>query len=906
MKMKNLFKMRFTKVAAVVLAAALTVSVYMALADFSERQLTIVSVQVSSTLGGNMGPQNLINNAKDDMFSSANDANAWVYIELDDVYAVSQVKLWARGDKYGFPNTIRVDSSIDGISWAVVPGAAFQFPHTGNYITNVENPLVFGSPVNAKYVRIVTTDSFYDGTSSLTQYAEIEAFGDDSSYTGDDMLQNYKIKRIGPTNTKWFQFEDVAILASYPSDAFFVQYYRTPIAGDTQTRAPAAVQYNGKWLLAYERGAEGSTEIYSKLSDGAEIESFYGAESKLVNKTNWDAVKCPSFVKVGSDTYLACEVVKSGVSKIAMVKYTGQSNITFTSADVLNFAVSVPGFSGNMCRPSLTYDGNTGKLRLYFVNYLTAEQPVMYYAESTDGTPANLQYVAFLDNLRYGTVFHSAGGYFSIAKTYFDDGSTMTEWQSSADGVAFGRESTLLDYNYRLNGTFFSTGLGAAAIDHTGKIAGIFAEVFDASPVDGAIMLALPQMRVTVSKGQTTLAESIAISAGVQALRVERDYTSTDRVSIFDKPSETAGYELRVNILAGTSYQIMPITQNGAARTTVAAYKNPAISDLTWIKPTDAAGTASFPVYRADNVLAYDENVQWQSPYFYTYNQTPDELVVTLPAALNVGAVSFAGNVDGGGFPLQFRVLTSTDNITFTPVTNARIYDTPAMSSSGDYIVRFDNTVNARYVKFVFERTSLNSAFMLQTCLSKVKIYGKNVPAQYVYDPATIVRGFPATSSYPGGKTLVAIPGSDMSVTASSFLDNSANWKPENLLDSTDTLWCSQSDASGELTEILTFKLDKAGSASFDVGRIELVPRIDGSLFPKNFKFAYSNDGTNFTDIPGLSYIGYSVPDVTLHQYFTLATPVSAKYIRVYIDKQRSDGNFFMTQLSEVIIDKVV
>lgn len=859
--------------------------------------LPILGVQASSTIGGNMSPENLINGNKNDMFSSQSDANCWIYAELDGIYDVSGVTLYSRGDKYGFPEGVKISTSIDGIDWTPVPNAVYTFP---NPILEISNKLDFAAPVTAKFVRIETTKAFWDGVSSLTQYSEIEIFGSDSSFVGDSTLQTYKLKRISNTNSKWYQFEDVGITAQYPSKAFFIPFYKTPIAGDTLTKAPNAIFYNNKYLLAYEKGGENSSQIYAKMSFDEQIDKNYNAEFLLINKSGFDCIKNPSFVKIADKTYIAVETIKKGSSKIAIIEYKGQSNITITNNDIIKLNVSVDGFSGNMSRPSLTYDESSNTLRLYFVSKID-NKPVMFYAEANGVDFKDLVYKNYLNNLNYGTVFHSAGGYFALFKTYNDDGSCLTEWASSQDGIIFERESILVCGNTILNGKQFSTGTASAVMDDDGNIKAVFAQTWFDNEADSSIMMALPQMRVSISNGYVTLQRTMALSSSVQIIIAERNYTSSDLVKIYDFPSDSVVYEVRQNISSGSAYQVMPINSKETARTSCYKIQNPSLSDLSWIKPKGIEGNAYAPVYTPSNLIAYDENLVWQTVPVYTFNPNAEEFIVTLPSELNVGAISIAG-FDGGGFPEAFNIQYSTDNVNFMQVSNGKILDFPTMATKDDVVFKFDSVVLAKYIKFQMTRFTPNGFFMVQAILSKIKIYGQNIPEQYVYAPEKIIRGYAQTWNYKDGKTLQKIA-PIQSIRVSSEL-NSTNWKGGNLIDgdTVNTLWSSASDQTGAEGQFIIADL----GSSYNVGRIELFPRGDALCFPKAFYFSYSKDGISWTQITGQNYTDYPVPNPALHQYFKFNAPVSARYIKMNIEKQRSDGGNYMSHIAEFSVHKVV
>lgn len=532
--------------------------------------------------------------------------------------------------------------------------------------------------------------------------------------------QSYKLEKMSSTNKKWFQFEDVGRIAAYPSDAFFIPYYKTPVAGGESTFAPAVALYNNKYILAYEKVIDNCSQIYAKTSSSDKIDSFLECEQLLVNNTGFDSIKNPSFVNIGDKTYLAVETIKNNVSKIAIIEYTGQMNIIINQSDLINIKVDYKGFSGQMGRPSLTYDSVQNILRLYFVSNIK-NSPVMFYAQSDSSDIKALAYKDALKDLVYGTVFHSAGGYFALFKTYSDDHSCITEWASSSDGINYNRESALVNGNTILNGKILSSGSACAAIDNTGTIKAIFSESWLNDENKSGIMLSLPQMKVSISNSYVTLSRTMALSTDVQVILSERDYNSSDMVRLYTSPNSNTEYEVKQEIKAGLAYQVIPADSDTPIRNSCYKIKNDSLSGLSLIKPAGIEGNCESPNFSPSNLINYDKSLIWQTKSYYSYNPKPENLVVTLPSEYDVGAVAIAGN-DGAGFPEAFKVLYSSDNINYKQA--LAILDFPSISNKDDNVFKFDNIVKAKYIKFEFERFTPNNIFMLQAVLSKIKIYG--------------------------------------------------------------------------------------------------------------------------------------------------------------------------------------
>ena len=129
----------------------------------------------------------------------------------------------------------------------------------------------------------------------------------------------------------------------------------------------------------------------------------------------------------------------------------------------------------------------------------------------------------------------------------------------------------------------------------------------------------------------------------------------------------------------------------------------------------------------------------------------------------------------------------------------------------------------------------------------------------------------------------------------------SAGYPVWNAADRTNECWVSQDHAAASNTEWLSIDMGVAQS----ITGIRVKPRADGgTCFPVDFKFQYSSDNVNWTDISGQSYIDYPNPggggnDIV----FTFGSPVNARYIRLYATKLGYDGNNYFLQINEMYPD---
>jgi len=129
---------------------------------------------------------------------------------------------------------------------------------------------------------------------------------------------------------------------------------------------------------------------------------------------------------------------------------------------------------------------------------------------------------------------------------------------------------------------------------------------------------------------------------------------------------------------------------------------------------------------------------------------------------------------------------------------------------------------------------------------------------------------------------------------------SSAHWSAYNALDGNGSLscWSSNGHSSAASTEWIRVDL----GATRTVTGVRVLPRSGGLCFPTAFKFQYSNNGSSWTDVPGQSYTNYPNPGSNW-QIFKFATPVNARYIRMYATSpSRDEGSTYFFQLAEISI----
>ena len=136
-----------------------------------------------------------------------------------------------------------------------------------------------------------------------------------------------------------------------------------------------------------------------------------------------------------------------------------------------------------------------------------------------------------------------------------------------------------------------------------------------------------------------------------------------------------------------------------------------------------------------------------------------------------------------------------------------------------------------------------------------------------------------------------------MSAIASSY---QTGWEPWRILD-TDLNTVYSSNA-GDSTPWIGINL---GSVQ-QIAGLNLTPRAAGSCFPVSFVLQSSNDGVNWTAIPGQSYTNYANPGSNVVS-FSFSSPVTAQYVRVYTTQMGKDSNgSLFLQMAQITINQTV
>ena len=693
----------------------------------------------------------------------------------------------------------------------------------------------------------------------------VEVIGTVATVTNPDADQDYSLDFVGTNSVRWYQFENMERKSYYVSGSFYIPYYINPIVGETNSKRPAVALVDDRWVLLYQ-GADG---IYFSQTQDSSITSSWAYPKKLIANGSYDMLESPSICTDGTDTYIALTGIRDSTSELIVVPYTlSATSISISTSSILKITdIS----AGNPRNPSLIYDG---KWKLY---YQTTSNNVnsMHLAVAIGGAPNSFTQKNTLEKLVDGTVVKLKSGYAALFKTYDTSGQSMTEWAYSEDGVDFTRRSTLLDRIFLENQKYYSTGDAVIAIDGDGIIHGVFSESWKDKEDDSFLTLFLPQRKAVLSYQFMFLNNSMALSSSVQAVAGERDYTVTDRVTVYESPNSEPKYEKRRAISQSSSIFLRNMEDPGKLPTKAFAIDTSADDGLAIINPLEAvASDYLFEATSGEMVIDYLNVTGWQTNAPFTTDQPARSLTVKLSGNEQIDVIKFTMNNNGYSFPKDFYFEYSNNGSDWTIMPGMVFVNYPVVTGT-EVVFNCPSPVKATYVRLIatrYETAQTNTA-----CLQISKIYflGKTVAQENQYIEK--VAGEAETWDYKG-ETLSKVD--IVSATASSEL---VGWDVSQIIDGKyDNAWSSQADTAGNKDEWVALDL----GSTYSVARVELFPRSDNALFPINYKIQYSMDGSTWSDAPGGAVTGNPTPRTGYRNYVTFTSPVRAKYIRLYITKK--------------------
>lgn len=232
-------------------------------------------------------------------------------------------------------------------------------------------------------------------------------------------------------------------------------------------------------------------------------------------------------------------------------------------------------------------------------------------------------------------------------------------------------------------------------------------------------------------------------------------------------------------------------------------------------------------------------------------------------------------------FPREFKLQTSLDGITFTDIPDG-LYWADNDPQEGWFNFNLATPVEAKYVRILLVRHCPTPDGNYLSKIAELELFG--TPGEDV-DATSGVR--------PDASKLLLLNGALSNVDP--FL-GSDECNVNNLWDDdTSTSWIPSTDISLETSNAWARITLSAKSQVSDICLY-----ATSSVFPREFKLQYSIDGSNFTDVPGGTYLFNGDPDEGWFN-FNLSTTIEAKYIRILLVRNgpTNDGNW-LSKIAEV------
>jgi hypothetical protein len=260
----------------------------------------------------------------------------------------------------------------------------------------------------------------------------------------------------------------------------------------------------------------------------------------------------------------------------------------------------------------------------------------------------------------------------------------------------------------------------------------------------------------------------------------------------------------------------------------------------------------------------------WTSNDNFTVNHT-EWITIDMGSSYNIGTVNLTSRPDlpGDGFPIDFTISVSTDNVNWNTVVTAVGYSKPdARAQYFSFPAQ-----NARYVKITgtnLRPITGEGNYRMQ--FAEIEVNASQTNANFAQNKSVT-----ASSSYEGGNwsTAYAVDGSF------------SGW------------WTSSNSLTSNHTEWITIDL----GSPYYMQKVNLYARPDlpGDGFPIDFTISVSNDNTNWVTVKTIS--GYSKP-ASNAQIFAFPTN-NARYIKITGTSLRpiaSESNHYRMQFAEIQI----
>lgn len=241
----------------------------------------------------------------------------------------------------------------------------------------------------------------------------------------------------------------------------------------------------------------------------------------------------------------------------------------------------------------------------------------------------------------------------------------------------------------------------------------------------------------------------------------------------------------------------------------------------------------------------------------------------------------------GYGLPKAFAVQTSADGKGWTDV---KTYDNFTAESMAPPSLTLDEVVSARYLRLAV--TESKDGYI---AFAEIEVYNDDgtIPApEYALTDKNNVVVWQEGKNIARNKPVVA------SSAQSGAQYREWGWAIDFVNDGkTDNGWTSQVGANRSPTASEWIAIDFCDL--FALSQVKLYNR-NKAMFPLEWKLQYSVDGYNWTDTQTVTETG-DEPDRAGYRTVDFATPVSARYIRVFGSKLRDTGaDGYMMQIGEI------
>lgn len=273
-----------------------------------------------------------------------------------------------------------------------------------------------------------------------------------------------------------------------------------------------------------------------------------------------------------------------------------------------------------------------------------------------------------------------------------------------------------------------------------------------------------------------------------------------------------------------------------------------------------ATASSQIAGWEASHAIDADVNSTWSSNSHTTANAT-EWIYVDTGNNRNIKRVTVTPRQKSELCFPSFTVQVSTDGTNWV---DAELENTVVKDSYGGRVYEFLTPVYGRYVR----------------------LYCNNVSRDDNSDPHYYAQF--------GDIKIEEVP------YGAAVSSNISGWESYKLIDrNSASSWSSIGHSSASSIEYA----DIDTGASQKVTGVRLKPRDAGFCFPVDFKFQYSTNGVNWTDVPGQSYTGYTNSGNTL-KIFNFSSPVTARYIRLYATRLSADQfNDYYCQLADFYVD---